>query len=353
MIYRYILKEVLKFFFLFLITLLILLIISDLSLHTLHTIPGQQIDYWKLILYYGTLFITSSSILLPIAILISSTKVLYSLSSQKQLLALQTSGVSSKKVLAPILHLALFSTLFNFANYEWIEPKALKFADQVHVRYFKNQSGAQTATPLKVWHLEDGTKLIFGKQLEDRLFDVFFITNTHDIWHMKYLLNDPKAPMGYFIDHFQTNPEGILIKTESFESRLMDQIRWHEQMPRKGIIPIETQKISSLAHLLHHQEYKSPYRKGEVLTHFAYKILIPFLSILVVIGIAPYVMSNSRKSKIYLIYLLSLSSLIIFFTALDSAVILGENNVVPPLLAIIVPMGLACSIIFPKFIKMR
>ena len=95
---RYILCEILKVFFLFLGCFFFLYSLIDYSLHMQDFIIDKRIQISHITTYYLFQFIKRADLLIPLALLISTLKVLFSLNSRGELIALQSSGVPAKKI---------------------------------------------------------------------------------------------------------------------------------------------------------------------------------------------------------------------------------------------------------------
>lgn len=66
---------------------------------------------------------------------------------------------------------------------------------------------------------------------------------------------------------------------------------------------------------------------------FFYKAFIPFISFLAVLGPAPYCLRFGRTLPVFLIYGISLFVFVSFFTIARASIIIGESQVLPPLIA--------------------
>ncbi len=340
---RYFIKETLKVFVLFLFCFYFLYVLIDYSAHMQDFIQKDQIPKKEIVLFYLCQFVKRADILFPLALLVATIKVLTTLNARRELVALQTAGLRAKVLLRPFLMLGLLCTFFLYGSLELALPKALNFTDSFHKKHSRNTEAREKNIPLRVWHLQDGSKLIYQKYDPEKkaYFDVFWIRSAHDIWRMKYLSADPNHPLGNFVDHIQRNKEGELEKVTSFPSYVLHDLKWGQRMIRQGSIPVENRSISSLTHLLVQKEKAFSYKKSEIQTLLLYKIAMPLLALLIPIAVAPYCIRYSRQLPIYVIYAISLLAYVIFYTLMDATVILGKNQVMPPLFVVAGPM-VAC-----------
>src|SRR5579862_6484093 len=98
---RYLLREILKVFFLFLGCFFFLYALLDYSMHMQDFIADKRIQIPHLLVYYFFHLIKRADLLIPLSLLISTLKVLFALNHLGELIALQTSGISRKKILRP------------------------------------------------------------------------------------------------------------------------------------------------------------------------------------------------------------------------------------------------------------
>ena len=344
---RYILREISKVFFLFLGCFFFLYSLIDYSLHMQDFIIDKRIQLLHLATYYFFQFIKRADLLIPLALLISTLKVLFSLNDRGELIALQSSGLPAKKILRPFFLIGLLCTLFNVASSEFLLPAGLNHLDQFREKHFKHSIRGHRKDPVHVIPLKDRSKIIYHTEdQEKQLFlDVFWIQSVNEIWRMQSLSTDPDNPNASYVDHLKRNSEGNFEKMESFEQYLFSKFRWQADPTGKGFTPLENRKLSELLRLLFQKTKTTAYEYPQVLTHFLFKLAIPFLSLLVVIAGAPFCIRHSRNLPVFLTYAIALFSFIAFFTLIDAAVILGENLTLSPYLAILLPFIL-CWIAF-------
>jgi lipopolysaccharide export system permease protein len=351
---RYLFREILKVFFLFLGCFFFLYSLMDYSLHMQDFLVDKQIHLTHLFIYYFYQFIKRADLLIPLALLIATLKVLFSFNARGELVALQASGLSSKKILRPFFLLALFCTLFNALSMEFLLPSSLNFLDRFRESHFKHMSSGRKE-PIHVIHLKDRSKIVYQKEDQEKqlYFDVFWIRTADDIWRMKYLSTNPDQPMGYFVDHIICSPEGSFEKTASFEQMAFPSFRLQPDPTGKGYIPIENRKPSELFRMLAHKRATTAFEYPQALTHLLHKCMMPLLSFLVIIAAAPFCFRHSRSLPVFFTYAIALFAFIAFTAYLDSALILGETQVLSAYNAILLPFALCFAGFGWKFFKTR
>jgi lipopolysaccharide export system permease protein len=350
---RYFFRELLKVFFLFLFGFYFLYAVLDYSAHMQDFIKDRHIQFSDLCLYYLYQFIKRADLLLPLALLVSTIKVLCTFNARSELVAFQTAGLPLKTLLRPFFLLAAVCTLFNYVNFEFLAPKSLTFLDQFHDAHFKHSHRGKRKEPFHALYLKDGSKLVYQTYdaTKDAFFDVLWIRSSDDIWRIKHLKADPNQPLAEHVDHLVRTKDGFFEKAESFDSQLLTQLKWQRDMTRNQFVPFENRSLSALYRLYFRKDSTSSYDGAQILTHFNFKLAMPLLSLLVVVACAPFCVRYSRKTSVFFIYALALFGFLAFFTLMDAAVILGENHVTSPLIAIFAPFALCSGAFIWKFAK--
>ncbi len=349
---QYLLKEITKMFAFFLLSFFFLYCLIDYATHAKDFSRNGGFNFLSLLSYYSFQFIKRSNLLIPLALLIASIKVLCSLNASRELVALQASGLKITTILRPFLFIGSLCCLFNWYSMEILHPIALNSLDAFD--NYRHEIRTPHKEPFHVLHLADHSKLIYQRhdKTTNQFCDVYWIRSFHDIWRIKSLNADPSTPIASFADHLIRNKEGSIVKAESYNRCLLNQLVWADtHLTRKGMIPIENRKLSQLAEELLQETLLTKKEKQEILAQVFYKILMPILSLLVVIAIAPFCTSYNRSIPVFYIYCCALFGLISFFTLMDSCIILGTHGTLHPIVALVAPFGL-CSIFFTvKFIK--
>lgn len=339
---RYLFSELLKVFILFLSCFFFLYALIDYSLHVQDFIVDKQIQIKHVTTYYIFQFIKRSSLLLPLALLVATLKVLLTMNARGELVALGSCGISRRKILRPFFLLGVLCTLFNLASNEFFLPSSLNHLDNFREKHFKHSRRGNRKEPVHVLPLKDRSKIIY--QTEDKekklYLDVFWIRSSDEIWRINSLSTDPQNPVGHFVDKLERNSLGNFEKIESFKSYRFDKFRWQPDPTGKGHIPLENRSLSELTRLMVQKDRTTAYEYPQALTHLLFKAASSFLSLLVIAAGAPFCLRHSRNLPLFSIYAIALFGFIAFFAMMDAAVIMGENQVVSPFIAILAPLAL-------------
>ncbi len=355
---RYIAKEILKVFFLFLMCFFILYVAIDYSIHFQGFLKSTMVDAHHLLTYYGYQFIKRANILFPLAGAVATIKVLTNMNAHHELLALQSSGMALKKLLRPFLLLGIATTLFNYASNEYLLPRSMDFTDMFEAQYLKNSSPEERQNRIRVLELKDGSKLAFQSfDAQTKIFhDLFWIRSTDDIWRIKALKIDDahpeKTPLGCYVDHLKRNAQGIFVKAASYPTIRLAPLKSGSYMARKIAIPLENRSISQLFYLLRHQDAQGNYHQVEITSQLAVKLSLPILSFLALLGIIPFCVRFFRHRSLFPLYTIGVFSIIGFFVLLQAGAILSNNQVLHPLLAIALPSATTLLILTWKFARL-
>lgn len=350
---RYFYKEIFKVFFLFLFSFFFLYALLDYSTHIQDFIKDSHIQIREMLLYYSFQFIKRADLLLPLALLLATIKVLTGLNAHRELVALQTAAIPMRKLLAPFFLVALGCTLFNYWSFQALTPKSLNYLDTFRKAHFRHAHNGPRKEPFHVHHFKDNSKLIYQyfDPARNEYFDVLWIRSSSDIYRIKALNADPTNPEVRFVDHLVRNSQGFFEKKESFEKGFLEGLHWKGSLNKEDAIPYENRSITELFRLYFNREEVASFTGAEILAHFSFKCLMPLLSFLVVIACTPFCIRYSRGIPLFFIYALSLFAFLAFFTLMDAAVIIGKNGVLPPFLAIFTPFAICGSFFSWKYIK--
>jgi len=349
---RTLFKEGVKSLVFFLISIFVVYVIIDFSTFSVRFFKNSTPDLFNLFLYYVHHFIRYLDIFLPLTLMLAIIRVLSDRQAHNEITPLLLAGISRKKLLIPFAMIALILTGICYLNFEFLVPKSLDYIED----FRKSHSKKSLLTPQKqkigIAALKDGTNLVYQKKEENALIDVFWILSNDEVWHMKKLVLS-KPPKGFYVDHIQRVESRAFEKVESFENFIFTEMSRPNIAKKSSFIPYENRSLSRLTNQITHQKYFSDEEKANILTHLHLKLAMPLLSLIILIALPPYLFAFTRKPRTYIISTVALASFVIFFTLIDSAAILGENQVLSPSMAIWIPF-LCTSIFFGRiFYQMK
>ncbi|MCH9630732.1 MAG: hypothetical protein S4CHLAM37_07360 [Chlamydiia bacterium] len=318
----------------------------DYSIHAQHFSKMQDFSVGAFFTYYLCHIIKRLEMMLPLAFLISTTKILLQLNQRNELIALFASGLQTSRFLRPFFLIASILAVILFANFQFFVPQSLDYLENFENKNFKNYSYKKYETPSAYsMPLQNGGSLIFGKYFDDaKLFeDVYFIKSHDEVYKIKSLQTEDLPYIGKFVECFKRSEDGILSMEDTRDSMTFDDLTIDFSIRKKAELPFEHRSISSLYKQLYLPSSLYEKNATKIQSQLLFKLFSPFIPFLVLIAIAPFCIRSSRRIPTFFIYALSLFSFITFFIILDAAVILGESNTLPPLLAVPLPF-LICFI---------
>jgi lipopolysaccharide export system permease protein len=342
-----------KVFLFVLFSFFFLYALLDYATHMEDFVKKESLQIKDLIQFYLNHFLKRADLLLPLALLVATIKVLTSLNIKHEWMVLQVAGVRARRLLRPFFVVAFACCLFNWLNFQYLLPSSLQSMEEFHIKNFKHSHRAQRQELIHILKLKDRSKLLYQSYDEEKkaFFDVLWIRSVDDIWRIKLLNADPSKPLADYVDHLSRNKEGFLEKTESYERCLLPDLKWNLKMADDGIIPFESLSIKALWKELGKKSAATQYETPKILSQFFFKLAIPFLSVLALLPIIPWCITFSRDLNTFIIYAGGLFGLLAFYMLLDAVVILGEHNVVHPSIAILSPFVI-CGLIFSRsFLK--
>lgn len=302
-------------------------------------------SYTEMARYYICSFALFFDLFFSLAFLLSLMRTFTELTTHQEWIALQMAGLSKKRLLFPFFLFAAVLSTFFLVHLEWIFPKAKEFVLSVQ------KKSSNKPADLYSFSLPDQSDLIYHRanELKTELFDVFWVRTSHDIWHMKSLRIDVSPAEGRFVNHIVRNTNRQLEKGESFDSVCFPDLAFHlEELQDQGIA-FEDLSLSSLFR----KTFSQTADKATLLSHLLHKLSTYFVPFLIVFTVAPFYLKFSRTNRWFLLSACLLFGLITVKVVLDGMLILGENQVVPPLIAILGPLVFVCIWRLPSFLKMH
>lgn len=131
---RYILRQLLITFLFSMVALILIFLVVNF-LETLDNFLDKNVSWDKIVLYYIYFLPEIIKILTPVALLVSTLFTVGKLSTQNEIIAIKTGGISLYRIMLP---LAIFSILLSFGQLYfngWIVPKSLQNKFQIEEKY--------------------------------------------------------------------------------------------------------------------------------------------------------------------------------------------------------------------------
>lgn len=334
---RYFFKEVAKIFSLFIFSFFFLYALIDYSTHV-KAFHKEHISFIEIFLYYLYQLTNRADILIPFGLLIAAIKVLTKASVHHEIVALVAGGIPLKSILRPFFGMAVLLMTLMYGNFQFLQPFSLHRLEYLEEHFIKHRSSKVPENIVCSMPLIDHSLLLYQQydRSQETFSDAYWVKNFDEIFHIQTLYPFEKIPQGEFVDRLVRNAKGELELDSSHTNFLFPEMIFD---PIALFTESHPPHFQSLTQLFSHMGWekigyglhKMSDREAEVATIFLYKLLVPFVCLLVIIIPAPFCLRYSRSVPIFIIYALSLFGLITFFTLLNASVILGKSQVIPPL----------------------
>ncbi len=348
---RYFFKEWAKVFLLFFGCFYFLYVLIDLSTHT-KAFQKHSVGLHDVVFYYLCQLTQRADVLILFALLVSTLKVLMTLNLRNEIVALVVSGISLKKLLRPFLFAACLCTGVLYLNFQFLYPTAIQKLMRFEEQFFHSNMKNERSSPVHHLFLQDNSLLVYNTYdpIEKVFLDAYWIQSHNDLYRIKKLFPHEKTATGHLVDHIVRSEEGTMERKESMELFSFSQIEFEEKSLYAASHPPRWQSLSQLARDIPWKQTCCGFAKmndheAGTTTSFYYKLLLPLTCFLAVIAPAKYALRFGRSLSVFLIFAFSLFGMITFFTLVNSSVILGESQVMPSALALLIPF-LACFFFF-------
>jgi lipopolysaccharide export system permease protein len=274
-------------------------------------------------------------------------RVLLDLNAHRELVALQTAGLSSQKLLSPFFILAALLAALSYANAEWVSPAARKNADDFYKAHSTNKTRNEKVFSLV---LQDGSELVYQRYDPEKkeLFDVFWIRSFDEIWHMKMLLVEKHPIVGRFADQFVRGAGGKLEKGASTDFRQFPELQIETGAAWQRNVPFENRALS----FLWRQAIGTSSDKQKSAAHLHHKLAVALIPFFLIFMLAPFGFSFSRSRSNLIFIAGSLFAYIALTTLMDAMLILAENQATPAIPSIWAPLAIVFAISFYFYKKL-
>lgn len=342
---RHIMKETLKVFSFFIFSLYFLYALIDYS---------SRIDYYNtlpiksILFYYVCILSQKTELLIPFAFMITVIKVLSSMNAHNELVSMLMSGRSYKRLLRPLFIFAGVLSAILYLNFEFLEPHAQK-----KIQFIKEKKNKSKDSKVKSIVLEDGSKLIFSSyDFENRYLEkVYWIQTPEKIYYMKKLFPYSNPPIAHYALDFERKDSKYLKLIARSDIKPLYDMKITFDPLLKSIFSVRTYSISSLIKYIHNPSILLNVDKAELLTLLNYKLVFPLVPIFILITLAPICTRFSRNIPIFIIYMVSIVTMLSFYTSMDACYILSENKLIFPQIAMWVPFTLYFCYPTKRFIR--
>lgn len=351
---RYILKEAIQVFFLFLFCFYGLYIVIDYAGHA-SAFHHDRFSWGLLTTYYASEFLHRSDVLLPFALLVATVRTLTKLNQTNELTALRAAGIPLITLMRPLIYLGLFFTMFLYASEEWVLPKAMATLGQIQNKHASRKQKTENRLSAEHLILQDGTTLIFQNydSMQGLFFDAYWVRSANEIYQIKSLDPHKEKPVGYHVNMLVRTPQNQLVVTASEKEREFPEMPFNKVSLLETIIPAEDLSLTKLLAKWPENNLIKSEKEAQIVTSFYRKLAAPWLCLFAVIAPIPLCVRFSRQIPVFLLYAINIFGLVMVYLILDSTQVLGKRQVADPALIIWGPFFLFSVVFVWRFTKLR
>lgn len=353
---KYLVKEIIKTFCLFIFVFYGLYVLIDYSVHANHFhLKGAGFQWKEIFLYYLLEFIKRGEVFFPFALLLATIKVLSQLNTRNEHIALLVGGIKIKTLLRPFLAIAILLISFMYINEQFFLPQALKKLKSIEETKKRQTKKLFKETAVHHLVLKDGSRMFFQDYESDkqRFFDVYWVKNIDEIYRIAYLYPSQYPPLAEEVEYLSRNDEGSISLVEKHQSQLLPGIVFNKKELLETITPADELSLIELAKKVSSFWTVKNEKEARFLANFYYKLFMPWLCLFAVIGPAPYCLRFTRLFPSFFIYAGSISALVATYLLMDSALIFATRNIIAPLLALGIPFFSIFALFSTKYSFLR
>lgn len=338
---RYSLREFFTVFLLFVLSFYGLYVLIDYSSHS-NIFHSIRFSFNEIILYYIFTLVQRLDIIIPFGVLLATIKTLTNLNVQNELIALRASGIPLKKLTRPFLAFSLFFTFFLYINDEFFLPMSVQGLQEIQDAHFFERYNQKKKDQVKYITLKNDRLMIYNvyNSSKKEFSDVYLVNSIDEIYKMQTLSVRHSKPVGTWVEKMKRSENNKMELAESFASLDFPELNINKKMIQEAVTPPYSLGLMELWDKLPADKLSMHERDAKITTAFARKTSMPWLCLLAFLGPAPFCLRFTRYLPVFFIYLWSMFGLIAFYLLLNAATILGESQVLPPMIVVWAPFGL-------------
>ena len=334
---RYIIRQFIVTTLFSLVAVLIVFIVID-AMEKLDDFIDHQAS-WSVILQYYVYFIPEIiKLIMPVAMLLASLFVTARMSTQSELTALKSGGISLYRLMAPYVAVALLVSIGSVYFNGWIVPKANKRKFTIERIYLRkdviNASGANIFVQdsptriLEIGYFDDTRNLATRVSIQDfSPNDPTVVVGRIDAVSMEW---DTTARRWILHDVIQRWFDQLKERLDRFSTRTSEALHFNpEDLVKKQEKPDEMDYYSLKGFIADQQRAGQDVSRWQV--DFYSKISFPFASVIVVLFGVPF-SSIRRRGGVGVQLGISLLICFIYLIIMKVSEVFGYNGDVPPLL---------------------
>lgn len=332
------------------------------SLHAIKSTAATPISLKFSILYYLSQIVLKAEFLVPQLIAVTTTITLFSMQSKREVLLLQASGLSLKKLIAPLLRSCFIVTLLLYANFQWLYPICEEISStKEHLEHGTLDKERDRVPSL---YLKDQTVLLYSsiEQKTRTLNKVFWIKDPKTIYTIEKLsFTTPSLPIGLDVVCFSETPAGEMMLSDFFDMKEFPEIEFSfYDNPFSKIFTARgknrlTESFRAIPWNITGLGCSTtiPQRILTLLSTFYYMLISPIPCISAMILSAYFCLRFNRVYKASFAYLVPLGVVNIFFIFLKAGIVLADSSVTPVFPVLVAPLLVLTIITNYAYLKLQ
>lgn len=333
---RFLYKELLRNFSLTLLSLALLFFVIDYALQA-KVLADEPFSLF--ISYYIAKLSSFASILLPFAFLLAALLILADLSSKRQWIALQACRISRLAILRPFFLFAGLITLLLLLNNQYLSHLSLN-----HPQKPKKSTFFDGSSKVHAHRLKAGGFLFFQsyERSKEQLHDIYWLAPDDTLWHMESLDIAKLPAVASHVKKLVRDEKKRYFLQASYEEIVLEDFSLELPEAHDELLDAKEQPLSLLAKKMH--LFPQDDQEARIASCFLYKLLTPFLPLLLLFAVAPTTLAYRKNISYFAIFAVWIAFYIIVIALLDAAFFLGESQMINPSLAICLPLILVVAV---------
>ncbi|EPP34820.1 putative permease YjgP/YjgQ family protein [Chlamydia ibidis] len=330
--------------------------------HSLHAIKGNTTHIAATaslrlsVLYYLSQIALKAEFLMPQLVAVATTITLFSMQNRREVLLLQSSGLSLKSLTSPLIFSSFVITLFLYANFQWLHPICEKIS--ITKEHMDRGTLNKVHDKVPALYLKDQSVLLYSSIDHKNLAlnNCFWIKNSKTIYTIEKLSCTTRSlPIGLDVICFSETSPGKIEISNFFDMKEFPEIEFgfYDNPFSKIFTAGGKNRLSESFQAIPWNatglglSTTIPQRILSLLSKFYYMLISPLACISAMILSAYLCLRFSRVPVVTLAYLVPLGTINIFFVLLKAGIVLANSSVVPTLPAMLFP--LVALIIFTNY----
>lgn len=307
----------------------------------------------QLATYYLLMAVKRLDLLLPFALTIMTLRIALESNVRLEIVAAMASGVSKRRLFAPLLLIGLLACAVITVSYEWWLPSAYRTIESLEGSITAKNSTSTDDPSVHRIQLADGSLLLFAGSDRDAgtLTDLYWIRSLDQILHFDRFYPTETPPMAEGITVLERTSSGALIPLSTRRNDSVDALVIPKSLLEREIVPVSEYSLSELYTASSNHPQKT-HRDHEIAAAWVKRLTTPLLCLIAVLLPLPLCTHFSRRVHGVMIWLFALLGLVVLYLLIGAGYTLASHGVVPAEWAIALPLLLLTCLGAFRFLRM-